>query len=203
MHIQSRLVCFCSSPPIANPFSYKTAHINITKIFNNVLDTYHLWKIEVLYILLNTVVNPIMVTNSTDYYRQNRRAQKVVYKCPHCKYCTHNCRITLTNHINSKHKTEESRPFQCTECNRGFAQKAHLIRHLETEHDITGGIEHSKTTTLLYIIMDGPEQPRSTKTKARCDYYKNHHLCQQELFCLFPIWRQGSNSFPRFLKTSN
>lgn len=115
-----------------------------------------------------------MVTNSTDYYRQNRRAQKVVYKCPHCNYCTHNCRITLTNHINSKHKTEESRPFQCTECNRGFAQKAHLIRHLETEHDITGGIEHSKTTTLLYIIMDGPEQPRSTKTKARCDYYKNH-----------------------------
>ena len=117
-----------------------------------------------------------MVKNSTDYYRQNRRNQRVVYRCPHCNYHTHNCRITLTNHINSRHKSEESRPFQCSECNRGFAQKAHLIRHLAVEHDVTDDIKHSKITTLLYIITLGDNVPRSTKTKARSIFYKENSV---------------------------
>ncbi len=115
-----------------------------------------------------------MVNNSTDYYRQNRRDQRVVYRCPHCNYCTHNCRITLTNHINSKHKSEEARPFQCSECNRGFAQKAHLIRHLAVAHNISGDLRHSKTTTLLYIITPGNNTPRSNKTMARSEFYKEN-----------------------------
>ena len=115
-----------------------------------------------------------MVNNSTDYYRQNRRVKRIKYQCPHCNYCTHNCRITLTNHINSKHKTENQRPFQCTECDRGFSQKAHLIRHLECEHNITNDIRHSKVTTLLFIIKLTDKIPRSKKTKARRDYYSDH-----------------------------
>ncbi len=115
-----------------------------------------------------------MVNNSTEYYRENRRNKKVVHRCPHCNYCTCNGKIVLTNHINSKHLEERLRPFQCTECARGFAQKAHLIRHLETEHNISGDLRHAKTATLLYIISLGNNIPTSTKTKARCEYYNRY-----------------------------
>ena len=115
-----------------------------------------------------------MVNNSTDYYRENRQNKLFVHKCPHCNYCTHNSKITLTNHINSKHRKEEARPYQCPECNRGFAQKAHLVRHLECEHGIENHISFSKTSTILYIISLTDNYPKSKKTKARCEYYNDN-----------------------------
>ena len=70
-----------------------------------------------------------MVSKSTEYYRKNRQTKKVVYKCPHCNYQTNNSKIQLVNHINAKHVQEKDKPFQCEHCNRGFAQKAHLVQH--------------------------------------------------------------------------
>lgn len=121
-----------------------------------------------------------MVNNSTDYYRENRLKKHIVYNCPHCSYCTYNNKITLTNHINSRHRNEEERPYQCPKCPRGFAQKAHLIRHLECEHGIKNDITFTKTSTLLYIISLTDIRPKSKKTKARCKYYSENSVIKSK-----------------------
>lgn len=121
-----------------------------------------------------------MVNNSTDYYRENRRNKLFVHSCPHCSYCTHDSKITLTNHINSRHRNEEERPHQCPRCARGFAQKAHLIRHLECEHGIKNDITFSKISTLLYIISLTDIHPKSKKTKARCKYYSENSVIKSK-----------------------
>ena len=115
-----------------------------------------------------------MVTNSTVYYRNNRNTRKRVYQCPHCNYHTYNCKKVLSNHINSRHRIEANRPFQCTECTRGFAQKVHLVRHLECEHEITGDLRHMKISTLMYLITPTNISPKSKRTKARREYYLSH-----------------------------
>ena len=124
-----------------------------------------------------------MVKNSTDYYRKNRRDRRIVYQCPHCPYHTYNCKGVILNHINSKHETESNRPYQCTECDRGFAQKADLIRHLKHEHKLSGNPVYLKVSTLLYIIAPTNTLPKSKKTKARRDYYlANPVLKSRDIF---------------------
>lgn len=116
-----------------------------------------------------------MNRHSTDYYRENRRTKNIKYQCPECDYCTYDSKITLTNHINARHKDEKSKPFQCSECTRGFAQKAHLVRHLKCEHNIQDP-KLTNISTCLYIITLTDIFPRSTKTKARRRYYMNHPI---------------------------
>ena len=115
-----------------------------------------------------------MVNASTNYYRSNRKTKRVVHQCPHCDYSTTNARICLINHINAKHVKEENRPYQCMHCARGFAQKAHLAKHLSTVHNIC--IPVPKVSSISYIIEVTDNLPRSTKTKARREYYKTHKL---------------------------
>ena len=115
-----------------------------------------------------------MVNASTNYYRSNRKTKRVVHQCPHCDYSTTNARICLINHINAKHVKEENRPYQCMHCARGFAQKAHLDKHLSTVHNIC--IPVPKVSSISYIIEVTDNLPRSTKTKARREYYKTHKL---------------------------
>ena len=115
-----------------------------------------------------------MVNASTSYYRSNRRTKRVIHRCPHCNYETTNARIQLINHINAKHVEEKDRPYQCMHCARGFAQKAHLEKHLATVHDINN--YRPKVASISYIIEVTNTLPRSTKTKARRDYYENHKV---------------------------
>ena len=110
-----------------------------------------------------------MVT-STDFYRQNRRLQKKVYKCTHCDYVTYNSRACLNNHINAKHTEEKNKPFQCSHCNRGFSQKAHLCIHCEKEHNVV--IKTKSIVAVAYIIKLTCKNPRSKKTAARRLYYQ-------------------------------
>ena len=65
-----------------------------------------------------------MTRSSTQYYRDNRISRRIIYHCPHCNYETANCRISLIHHIHAKHTPESEKPYQCPECERGFAQKA-------------------------------------------------------------------------------
>ena len=113
-----------------------------------------------------------MVNTSTDYYRSNRKTKKVKHECPFCNYSTLNAKIQLANHINAKHVEERNRPYQCDHCERGFAQKAHLDKHLLTVHKIKSTI--NKISSISYIIQTTNIIPRSMKTKARYTYYKNH-----------------------------
>jgi hypothetical protein len=113
-----------------------------------------------------------MVNASTNYYRKNRKTNKIKHCCPHCSYETPNARIQLVNHINAKHVKEKDRPYQCDHCNRGFAQKAHLSSHSSVVHNIEQNI--LKVISISYIIEPTDIVPRSTKTKARRKYYMDH-----------------------------
>ena len=115
-----------------------------------------------------------MTRTSTQYYRENRETRRILYKCPHCDYATPNCKIALINHINAKHTPEHKRPFQCSLCSRGFAQKAHLHIHYKKVHD--RNIEQHKLFAIAYIIKVMEKKGKSKKTKARQDYYKNHSV---------------------------
>ncbi len=115
-----------------------------------------------------------MVNASTNYYRNNRNTKKVIHCCPHCDYTTTNARIQLINHINAKHVEEKNRPYQCSHCDRGFAQKAHLSSHLQVVHNICQRV--LKVSSISYIIKTTDTLPRSTKTKARREYYNNHSV---------------------------
>jgi len=114
-----------------------------------------------------------MVCGSTIYYRKNRESKRVIYQCPQCDYSTTGSKITLKNHINAAHVCESERPFQCQCCNRGFAQKAHLIGHLKKVHNIE--TIPKKISTLLYIITVTDIIPTSKRTLARRVYYIKHH----------------------------
>jgi hypothetical protein len=118
---------------------------------------------------INTCINP-----STKYYRDNRKSKRVIHSCQHCNYATTNAKICLINHINAKHVDEKDRPYQCQNCERGFAQKAHLDKHMSTIHNID--IKPLKVSSISYIIKMANNSPKSTKTKARCEYYENHHI---------------------------
>ena len=76
--------------------------------------------------------------------------------------------------INAKHIPERERPFQCHECTRGFAQKAHLDKHLEVCHNIIR--QQRKVSSVSYIVKLTEMSPRSTKTKARRQYYMKHKV---------------------------
>lgn len=116
-----------------------------------------------------------MVRTSTEYYRENKKTRKVVHECPHCNYETTGPKQVLKQHIHAKHTPEHRRPFQCTHCNRGFAQKAHLHHHLQKEHDVNMD-SIKKIATIAYLIHPLPKSPTSRKTKARFHYYLYHSL---------------------------
>ena len=115
-----------------------------------------------------------MARNSTDYYRENKKTRKVVYRCPSCSYETTGCKIQLMNHIHARHTPENLRPYQCSSCNRGFAQKAHLHNHLLKQHNIDIASQLHKIATMAYFIQLSQIEPKSKKTKARYNYYGTH-----------------------------
>ena len=97
------------------------------------------------------------------------------YKCPHCDYETTGPKCTLLNHINSKHTDEENRPFQCRLCNRGFAQKSHLHKHMSKIHNIDNPKPKSRNIVEYHIkILD--KDPISNKTSSRIKLYRKHPI---------------------------
>lgn len=114
---------------------------------------------------------------SSNYYRKNKETQSVVHVCPHCNYSTTGPKITLKHHILAKHTRECYRPFQCMHpgCERGFAQKIHLDRHLCKVHGkkIDKG---RKKKVLYYLLSSGDKNPTSKKTKERMHFYENKKI---------------------------
>ena len=131
-----------------------------------------------------------MVCESTIYYRKNRESKRITYECPHCDYKTSNNKITLQNHINAVHVCESKRPFQCHCCSRGFAQKAHLIGHLKSVHNIIH--KPDKVSAILYIINVTDLIPTSRNTLARRNYYlKNKTLKSTDIYKKKHIYLQN------------
>tara|TARA_B110000046_G_scaffold185849_1_gene229825 strand:- start:15530 stop:15940 length:411 start_codon:yes stop_codon:yes gene_type:complete len=75
----------------------------------------------------------------------------------------------MKNHIDAKHVSEDKKPFQCHHCERGFAQKSHLLGHLKKIHEIV--IITPKVSTILYRIAVTDDIPKSSKTLARHLFY--------------------------------
>ena len=121
---------------------------------------------------INTCINP-----STKYYRDNRKSKRVIHSCQHCNYTTTNAKICLINHINAKHVDEKNRPYQCQHCERGFAQKAHLDKHMSTIHNID--IKPLKVSSISYIIKMANNSPKSTKQKQDVNIMKTTILSTQ------------------------
>ena len=113
-----------------------------------------------------------MTKNSTDYYRENKLKRGVVHCCSQCDFETTYGKCVLTNHINAQHTLEKDKPYQCKECCRGFAQKAHLISHLDKVHDCIDSTLDKKNGSILYFITITTKETKSYKTKARRNYYK-------------------------------
>ena len=84
-------------------------------------------------------INSEGIRYNTSYYRRNKMKRFRVHKCPHCQYETTGPKQALKAHIWSKHTPEHERPFQCpcSNCNRGFASKANLKKHITNSHNIS------------------------------------------------------------------
>ena len=115
-----------------------------------------------------------MTKNSTDYYRENKLKRGVVHCCRQCNFETTYGKCVLTNHMNAHHTPENKKPYQCSECERGFAQKAHLISHLQKVHNMTDASLERKNGSILYFISITEKETKSYKTKSRREYYINH-----------------------------
>ena len=75
--------------------------------------------------------------HNTNYYRRNKKERCNVKCCPHCNYETTGPKSALLAHIYSKHTPENERPFQCpcVDCNKGYAERANLKKHICKHHD--------------------------------------------------------------------
>ena len=98
-----------------------------------------------------------------------------IHKCPHCNYETTGPKCILQNHIYSKHTKEEDRPFQCTQCTRGFSQKSHLIKHMKKVHNCNGP-KICKRNIVSYHIKLLNNIPVSEKAKSRMHMYKKNPI---------------------------
>lgn len=90
--------------------------------------------------------------HNTNYYRRNKEQRFNVKRCPHCNYETTGPKSALLAHIHSKHTPENERPFQCpcNDCNRGYAARANLQKHICKHHDTSMKVFNK--SSFCYII---------------------------------------------------
>ena len=115
---------------------------------------------------------------NTSYYRRNKEERFCVNTCPYCDYESTGPKQVIKVHVWSKHTPENERPFQCphAECNRGFAAKALLHKHLIKKHNINIP-KNNKRNILVYEIDDNTTHkinPLPTKYINRLNYYINN-----------------------------
>jgi len=112
------------------------------------------------------------IAHNTNYYRKNKITKKKVHCCPHCDYTSTGPKVTIRNHIWAKHTPESEKPFQCTHegCNRGFAQKILLQRHLKKVHNIDKDLT-TKRDIVKFVVKRGIYRPASKATENRVEFY--------------------------------
>ena len=128
-------------------------------------------------------------SNSGLWYHAKKCGKKPgkVHKCPHCTYITSGPKCTLQNHIFSKHTKEKDRPYQCIYCERGFAQKSHLHKHMKKEHELE--IPEKKDRNIIeYHIQVLNNNPISNKTKSRINLYKKNPIIKADKISDYIFW---------------
>ena len=128
---------------------------------------------------------------NTSYYRRNKKERFCVNTCPHCEYESTGPKSAMQSHIWSKHTPEDQRPFQCphNECNRGYAAKATLHKHILKSHKISMPKKKVKGI-LVYEIkvkdtFDYNQLP--SKYRKRIIIYKNNNYIRFDKFESLPI----------------
>ena len=122
------------------------------------------------------------IKSNSEWYRKNKINKKVVHSCPHCMYSTTGPKIVLQNHIYSKHTAEKDRPFQCPhkDCNKGYAQKCNLMKHLEKVHNQKIKTKQNKTIVQYRITLLN-KIPTNVKTFQRYIIYQNHSVITDDI----------------------
>ena len=136
--------------------------------------------------------------HNTNYYRRNKTKRFKVHHCPHCNYETTGPKHSIKTHIYAKHTKEEDRPFQCScvDCDRGFAQKSLLEKHLLKIHNIKKKLS-IKRDICEYHISLGNSKPNSKTTKARIKMYNEKSI-------IYASEIESIEYLPnKFLKSSN
>lgn len=90
--------------------------------------------------------------HNTNYYRRNKEQRFNVKYCHHCNYETTGPKSALMAHIYSKHTPENERPFQCpcNVCERGYAARANLQKHICKTHDTSMNVFNKNS--FCYLI---------------------------------------------------
>ena len=106
--------------------------------------------------------------HNTNYYRRNKEERFNVKCCPHCNYETTGPKSALLAHIYSKHTPENERPFQCPciDCERGYAARANLQKHICKHHDTSMKV-YNKCSFCYTINVNIP----NTLSKNMFDFY--------------------------------
>ena len=106
---------------------------------------------------------------NTSYYRRNKKQRFCVHKCPQCLYETTGPKQSIQAHIWAKHTQEQDKPFQCPcdTCERGFAAKANLYKHILKVHKITMP-KHRKNIIAFEIINQPLIHEKKYLNKLRC-----------------------------------
>ena len=112
------------------------------------------------------------VNANTLYYRKNKKLRRNVKLCPHCNYETTGPKSCLRAHIWAKHTQEKDRPFQCpcSECNRGFASRANLHKHIKSNHKIVIPKKLSKNIVLLKLSL------QKNLSQVKNDFYNEYPI---------------------------
>ncbi len=121
-------------------------------------------------------------SNSGLWYHKKKcgnKEPKKLHKCPHCDYTTSGPKCQLTNHIHSKHTPENERPHQCIHCNRGFAQKMHLHKHMKRVHKIVPP-ESINRTIIEYHVTVLNKTPTSEKAQSRMKLYNKYPVIKSK-----------------------
>ena len=118
------------------------------------------------------------------------------HKCTKCSYTTSGPKCTLKNHMNSKHTEEKDRPYQCRSCERGFAQKSHLNKHIVKVHGLKA-IKVCDRNIIEYHIKVLKLIPTSQKTKNRIKLYKQNPIIKKDMLNNLKFW------FTKTLKASH
>lgn len=120
--------------------------------------------------------------DSTNYYRRNKQDRFKVHKCPHCDYTTTGPKSTIQTHIYAKHTEDKDKPYQCTICQKGFAQKANYHIHLERVHGEIQDKTPKEKDIFLYVIKPGSVKPTTGKIVERYNkYMKNPVILKSKI----------------------
>ena len=117
---------------------------------------------------------------NTSYYSRTKKERFRVNTCPYCDYESTGPKQVIKSHIWAKHTAESERPYQCphVQCQRGYAAKATLYKHIKKSHNISMPKKYLKDILVLEISINNTIniEQLCPKYRKRMDIYQNNRF---------------------------